>query len=150
MPKTESKLFQRCQLVRVFSSVCDKVPCQAESVKTVSKSSVRKYILLTFSHVEKTPERQALSVEIIISRLVKTFVCESIIVSKECHSSLGGIHYHVGIRNSTASKHTAVSILLQEFWEFEGCQCNVSFHKGWNTICKYLLKEDKSPTVKNL
>lgn len=95
------------------------------------------------SHVESTPERQALSAS---SRLTVTFNCKSIVVSKEIYTSLGH-HYHVGIRNENASKHSAVSMIRRLFPEFEGRQLNVSFHKGWNSICSYLLKEDKSPVV---
>lgn len=88
-----------------------------------------------------------MSAEIFISRLTKLYTCKSILVSKENHASRGGIHYHVGVWNEDASKHTVVSRLRDTFPEFEGHQLNVSCHKGWNSICKYLLKEDPNPTV---
>ena len=115
--------------------------------KPLKESSVRKYLLLTFSHAEYTPERRELSAEVIISRLTELFACKSIIVCKECHISRGGVHYHVGVWNENASKNTLVSKLRDAFPEFEGRQLHVSPHKGWNTICKYLLKEDPNPTV---
>ena len=69
-------------------------------------------------------------------------------ISKESHASTSlGYHYHVGLWNDNASKYTASSILRDLFPEFEGRQLNVSFHKGWNSVCSYLLKEDKAPTV---
>lgn len=69
-------------------------------------------------------------------------------VSKESHTSSSlGYHYHVGVWNESASKYTATLKLRRLFPEFEGRQCNVSYHKGWNTVCAYLLKEDRSPVV---
>lgn len=57
------------------------------------------------------------------------------------------IRLPIGIWNESASKYTATSKLRELFPEFEGRQLNVSYHKGWNSICTYLLKEDKSPVV---
>lgn len=31
------------------------------------------------------------------------------------------------------------------FSEFDGAQLNVSFHRAWVTICKYIMKEDRTP-----
>lgn len=119
----ESSIFAVCRFYLLIVCVCTiLLPREGENgerkYKEVSKTSLRKYILLTLSHVEKTPERKKLSSECIISRLVKSFVCRSIIVSKEHHSSLGGLHYHVGIWNESASKHTATSVLRTAFPEF--------------------------------
>lgn len=116
----------------------------------ISKSQgtfIRKYLLLTFSHLEFTPERRELTVETFISRLTGLFACKSIIVCKESHVSRGGLHYHVGVWNENASKNTLVSKLRNAFPEFEGRQMHISPHKGWNTVCRYLLKEDPNPTV---
>lgn len=112
----------------------------------LSRGSLRQYILLTLSHVECTEERLKLSADAIIARLTKAFVCKSIVISKESHTSLGH-HLHVGVWNESASKHTVVSKLRELLPEFEGRQLDVSFHKGWNSVCRYLLKEDKAPTV---
>lgn len=109
--------------------------------------SVRKYLLVTLSHAELTSERKSLSAEILISRLKDAFICKSIIVSKENHVSRGGFHYHIGVWNENASRYTMLSKMRELFPEFEGNQLNVSPHKGWNSVCKYLLKEDKTPTV---
>ncbi len=46
------------------------------------------------------------------------FYCESIIVATELHQSKG-YHYHVGILNDTASRHTAVKILRESQRETE-------------------------------
>ena len=108
---------------------------------------MRKYLLLTLSHVELTIERRKVSAEVIISRLTGAFLCRSIIVSRESHVSLGGAHYHIGVWNENASRYTLISKLRDLFPEFEGHQLNASSHKGWNTVCAYLLKEDRAPTV---
>jgi hypothetical protein len=114
---------------------------------SLSKSSIRKYILLTLSHVDFTEARHNLSSSVIISRLTKAFACKSIVISKEHHVSRGGTHYHIGVWNETVSKYTGPSLLRDMFPEFEGRQLNVSFHKGWNTVCNYCLKEDQDPVV---
>lgn len=75
------------------------------------------------------------------------FDCVSIIVSQEKGMLFDGTYYHVGIRNRNASKYTAYSILRQLFPEFEDCQVNVSFRKGWNSICRYIMKRDRTPLV---
>lgn len=131
-------------LIFAFFVLC----CLSSTFKgsVVSKCSMRKYILLTLSHADGTVERGALTADLIIARLKEAFVCKSIVISKEIHSSMG-FHYHVGLWNESASKYTAISKLRGLFPEFEGCQLDVSYHKGWNTICAYLLKEDKSPVV---
>lgn len=107
----------------------------------VFKKHIRQYVMITLSHGERRPE---VSQELIVSRLNSKFTCRSIIVSKENHAH-GGYHYHVGLRNSTASCHTATRQIRELFPEFPGLQCNVSFHKGWNTICLYITKKDQSP-----
>lgn len=119
----KSSVFAVCRFYLLIVCVCiiplpRKEGNKERKHKEVSKASLRKYILLTLSHVEKTPERKKLSSECIILRLVKSFVCRSIIVSKEHHSSLGGLHYHVGIWNESASKYTASSVLRTAFPEF--------------------------------
>jgi hypothetical protein len=115
--------------------------------KFLSKTNIRQYILLTLSHIESTTERRELSAETIISRLTGAFACRSIVISRERHASLGGLHYHIGVWNENASKNTVLSTLRELFPEFEGRQLNASFHKGWNSVCRYLLKEDTNPTV---
>lgn len=120
--------------------------CLSSKGLVMSKCNIRKYILLTLSRADCTAERGALTADLIIARLKEAFVCKSIVVSKENHNSLG-FHYHVGFWNESASKNTATSKLRKLFPEFEGRQLDVSYHKGWNTVCAYLLKEDWSPVV---
>lgn len=67
-------------------------------------------------------------------------------MSTEKHKE-GGFHYHIGVWNGNASRNTVVAVVRRMFPEFEGRQCNVSSHKGWNTICRYLLKQDECPVV---
>ena len=105
------------------------------------KDHIRQYILITLNHAER---RVLVTRECIVSRLRSSFSCISIVVSKESHDD-SGYHYHVGLRNSTASRHTATRKIREWFPEFSGSQCNVSYHKGWNSICAYLTKQDGSP-----
>ena len=79
-----------------------------------------------------------------VSKCRSLFNCESIIVAKELDKDKG-YHYHVGILNDTASYNTAAKLLRSSFPEFDGSQLNVSFHKGWNSICEYVFKEDQDP-----
>lgn len=74
------------------------------------------------------------------------FECISIVVAKERHSE-EGYHYHIGVINSDASRYTATSKIREAFPEFEGRQCNVSFQKGWNSICRYVTKQDNEPAA---
>jgi len=80
----------------------------------------------------------------VVSKCRSLFNCESVIVAKELHKEKG-YHYHVGILNDTASRHTAAKFLRESFPEFDGRQLNVSFHKSWNTICEYVFKQDQDP-----
>lgn len=58
-----------------------------------------------------------------------------------------GFHFHAGILNTSASKHTLVRKVRAAFKEWEGKTVNVQCHKAWPTICSYLIKEDKEPLV---
>ena len=89
------------------------------SPRALSVTSLRASILLTMSHVEHTYERKNLLIDQLIVRIRETFVCKSIVVSQERHISRGGLHYHYGIWNETASKHTAASRLRENL--FFGC-----------------------------
>lgn len=110
-----------------------------------AKSTLRKYLLITLNHIERG-SRSLLSETEIITRLTSAFTCRSIIICKETHKG-GGCHVHIGVWNTTASKNTIRTRIRELFPEFEGRQCNVTGHKGWNSICKYLLKEDKAPVI---
>lgn len=106
-------------------------------------SHIRKFILLTLSHAE-SGDRSHYTSHFVVSKCRSLFNCESVIVAKELHKEKG-YHYHVGILNDTASRHTAAKILREAFSEFDGRQLNVSFHKSWNTICEYIFKQDQDP-----
>ena len=58
----------------------------------LSNSTLRRYVLLTFSHVES----QFLDKDEIVSRLRKTFTCQTILVG-EGKGESGGFHIHFGI-----------------------------------------------------
>lgn len=104
------------------------------------KEHIRKYLLLTLSH----SERRNISSQEIIEKIHNLFKCKQIIVAQELHQD-HGTHYHIGILNESASRYTAAKLLRKTFPMFDGKQINVTFHKGWNTICHYLLKQDKTP-----
>ncbi len=106
-------------------------------------SHIRRFILLTRSHAEREG-RSCYTPHFVCSKVRSLFSCDEIIVSKEMHSG-GGFHFHVGILNQTASRHTATKRLRDSFVDFEGRQLNVSFHKSWNTILKYCFKQDSNP-----
>ena len=106
-------------------------------------SHIRKYLLLTLSHGESA-ERSHYTPHFVSSKCRSILNCQSVIVAKELHKD-EGYHYHVGILNDTASCHTVTKLFRKAFPEFEGMQLNISFHKSWNTICAYILKQDKDP-----
>lgn len=74
-----------------------------------------------------------------MDRIIALFDFVSIIIATEKHDE-GVFHFHVGILNNNASRHTATKKLRGAFPEFEERQCNASFHKGWGTIFAYLTK----------
>lgn len=117
-----------------------------------SRSSIRRFILITLSHSES----RGVSRDEILNRIIRTFVCQSVIVAQEMHHeeekrnlkhpSLGR-HFHVAVLNESASKNNATNIIRRLFPEFEGRQCHVAFHRTFATICKYVTKDDTAPLV---
>lgn len=103
--------------------------------------NIRKFILITLTHAEV---RSKVTRSLCVARCRDMFHCVAVVVSQEPHKE-GGYHFHVGMKIENASRFTAVKTIRNAFSEFEGKQCNVSFHKGWNSVCKYLLKQDQSP-----
>lgn len=110
-----------------------------------AKSTLLQYLLITLNHIERG-NRSLLTTDEIIVRLTSRFSCKSIIICTENHAE-GGYHMHIGVWNDTASKNTVQNVIREAFPEFEGRQCNVSIHKVWDTVCAYVLKEDKNPVV---
>lgn len=106
-------------------------------------TNLRKFILLTLTHAE-SGERCHYTPHFVVSKCRSLFNCECVVVAKELHKN-SGYHYHIGILNDTATRYTAAKLLRDSFREFEGRQLNVSFHKSWNTICEYILKQDFEP-----
>lgn len=117
---------------------------QARRGEQGKSSTVREFILLTLIHAEI---RDSIRREIIIDRIKELFQCRSIVIATEKHQNEEGKHYHVGIWNSDASKNTLRDKLRKEFKEWEGRAIDISLHKGWGSICSYILKEDKEPLV---
>ena len=84
----------------------------------------------------------------IMDKVRAIFDCRAIVIAKETHQE-GGYHYHVGILNKTASKHTAAKKLRKILPEWAGqiVDIKIKFHKAWSSICAYIVKEDKEPIV---
>ena len=106
----------------------------------IKKSNERCYALITLSHAE----RRGVSRDEVLKRLCNKLNSKMLVVAKEEHSSEGS-HYHVGLLSGGISRSTGTSEIRRIFKEFEGSQCNVSYHKGWSTICRYITKVDKEP-----
>ena len=79
-------------------------------------------------------------------RVRDIFFCRSVVVVEEVHPE-GGFHYHAGVFNETASRWTAAKVIRNEFKEWEGKALDVSFHKSWSSVVKYVLKEDLAPHI---
>jgi hypothetical protein len=90
--------------------------------------------------------RTSVTEEIILQRIKDHFAYRSIVIAKENHKD-EGFHYHIGVLNSCASKHTVVRQTTAIFNEWDQFACYVKCHKSWATICAYLIKEDKGPLV---
>lgn len=110
------------------------------------KSTIREFILLTLIHAEDK-QRKNINREFIIERIKGLYNCISIVVATEEHQENKGKHYHVGIWATDASKNTLRSTLRKQFREWEGRAIDITLHKGWGSICAYILKEDKEPLV---
>jgi len=110
----------------------------------MARSTIRPFILLTLIHTEM---REDVDQEIIIARIIKLFQCVSVVLATEKHKDKPGIHYHIGILAKDASKNTLRRKLREAFREWDGRSIDIALHKGWGTICKYIMKEDKKPIV---
>ena len=102
----------------------------------MSKSTLRKWQLVTLSHTET----RGVGLEECVQRIEALFTCEKVVGVEEGHSG-GGKHYHIAIECSDASKHTATKKIRGAFPEFEGMQCNVRAHKAFTTMLVYITKE---------
>lgn len=116
---------------------------QVEQEAQKKSSTIREFILLTLIHAEA---RLLIDGKTIINRIKELFECRAIVVATEKHQERG-THYHVGIWAKNASKNTLRNKLRKEFSEWPGRAIDISLHKGWGSICLYILKEDKEPLV---
>lgn len=108
-------------------------------------NTIRPYLLITLIHAETT-ERKKIDRGVIKERIIKMFQCRSVIIAKENHGEKG-FHYHIGVWNESASKNNLAKGIRNGFKEWDGRCIDVKAHKGWGTICKYILKEDKEPLI---
>ncbi|KAK9083552.1 hypothetical protein Scep_030023 [Stephania cephalantha] len=110
----------------------------------LARGTLRPFILVTLIHAER---RDLIEKEILLYRIIKLFDCKSVILAEEKHDESKGKHYHIGIWANNASKNTMRKKIRDTFHEWEGRAIDISVHKGWGSICKYLLKEDTEPKV---
>lgn len=106
-------------------------------------STTRKYVLLTLTHADMRPEIQKHHVT---DRIRGVFESRAIVVVKESHEESGD-HFHAGLIAKDASKHTATKKMRAGFPEREGRTRDVKFHKGWGTVCAYVMKKDEEPCI---
>ena len=104
---------------------------------------LRRFLLITLIHTE-TEERKHINPKFLVAKFRSLINCQKIIVATEKHKDQGD-HFHIGVLNDTASRYTITNVLRKEFSEFEGRAFNVTFHKSFNTIIKYLFKQDPNP-----
>lgn len=124
----------------------------SDSMKTIhtydypKQYNYRKFILLTLSGADATPDRASLSQDQIVSRITPALPhCISIIVSKEENSGKGH-YFRVGILlDKGLHRMSAYRAFRKLFQEFSEDQLNVSFKRAWVTICEYFIKVDPTP-----
>ena len=109
----------------------------------IAKGTLRPYILITLGHAEKREIITPQQIELILRKL---FQCSYIVITKEKHQNKGW-HIHIAVKNFSASKNNATKIIREAFSQFEGRQCNVTFHKGFAYLIAYVTKNDKEPHV---
>lgn len=113
-----------------------------EQTNEIARSTLRQFIMLTLIHVEM----RIIKKTEIIQRITQLFECRAVVLATEKHEEKG-THYHIGIWANDASKNTVRNKIRKEFPEWEGRSIDISLHKGWGSICKYILKEDKEPII---
>ena len=80
--------------------------------RKLGQSCLRRFLMITLSHAE----RRELSPQDALHRILNTFHCHSVFVSKEQHAQ-GGYHYHIGVWNQNASRNTATKNIRNAFTE---------------------------------
>jgi len=106
-----------------------------------------RFDLLFPKHKGRFKEYWQVTPMIISERLRSLFSCLSIIVAREKDKD-GSQHWHVALLNKNATRYNATNRIRQEWKEWEGSQCWVSFHKAWGSLSYYVTKEDKQPFLR--
>lgn len=118
------------------------------AAQTIKKSNFRKFILLTLSRADATPERANIHREEILLRIEKALMCLSIIVAREQHADKQHHHFHIGILlEKGVHRLSAPRTFRKLFPEFDGAQLNITFHRAWTSVCKYVMKSDSDALV---
>ncbi|XP_059628280.1 uncharacterized protein LOC132271049 isoform X2 [Cornus florida] len=105
--------------------------------KTKRRYAKQEFIILTLRHAEG----RNITERIVIDRIVLSFTCRSIVVTKEMHEK-GGYNYHVGILNRDVTRSTATKVLKEKFAEFGEEEFETKHHGAWGSICAYLTEQD--------
>ena len=107
--------------------------------KALKTSTLREVILVTFTHAERS---EGLTKDLISEKAQKLFLCSSVVVAQEESLEIPGPNYHLAIRNTSASKHTAKKRIRYAFPDLDGDSINVSFPQSWATACSSCVKHD--------
>lgn len=83
--------------------------------KIINSNILREFLLITLYHVQNKRE---LTKEEVVQRISKAFECISIVVAKE-EKKKKEFHYHIGVRNKSASRYTAKKIVHKTFPELK-------------------------------
>jgi hypothetical protein len=118
---------------------------RAASASGRPNKQLRRWKLVTLTHLQRSSERSAVTLDVGIARLESLFTCSRIVGVYEEHA-VEGKHMHFAVESSNAKARTATKVIRETFPEFEGRQCNVSFHKCWSTMLLYVAKDDKDFT----
>ena len=112
---------------------------------TKKSTHLKRFLVLTLSRADETPERLSLDRNDILLRIKAAMQCTSIIVTKEQHGDTRH-NFYVGILIEEGAPRRSTRTLMRKiFPEFGGVQLNVSFKRTWATVCEYVLKESKDP-----
>lgn len=116
----------------------------------LAKNTIRQFFLVTLidtgsrEHLDKELiEKRMLQLYRCVQRMLQLYRCKAIIVATEKHLKERR-HYHVGVWAYKASKKNFHKLIKKAYPEWT---VNVSYRKGWGTLCSYVSKLDEDPFV---
>ena len=97
---------------------------------------------------DATGERANIHGAEIVLRIEKALLCLSLIVAREQHAYKGHHYFHIGILlEKGVHRLSAKRTFRKLFPEFVGAYLNITFHRAWTSVCKYVMKDDKDALV---